>query len=402
LVIALTAGLMISAAAFLLARQATTFFRSEASVSSAQFSSMLGLTRLGADLRRAGFMASPNAQFDPRRCGNMSGWPSGLSQFAAIRIVQGGSTTNSDHTLSTLNGLNPDSIIIGGMFDYTEHYAVQAMFAGGGGWTIVLQNDGAMVRTLLSGQAIADVFKTGRFLRLVDPEGREAYGLITGAALSGANYQVTVDSIPDMPVRDTAGVCGCKLPCVGSLVNPVSRVLYDLRTIDPLAFPQYNGLYSTVVHPEAAKHKGLAQAPRTELIRVELGSDGAVMADTLEVIAEYAVDLKFGITEATPVSGQPPTIVRHPIGSANVYAVANALGAGGHPEDIRAVQVRLSTRVARGDRDVDVPDPANPAVDGVFRFDLGGAAAEPGRRERFARMRSAVTEVQLSNVDVSW
>src|SRR5262245_43117289 len=106
LVIALTAGLMVSAAAFVLARQATTFFRSEASVSSAQFSSMLGLTRLGADLRRAGFMASPNAQFDPRRCGNMGGWPAGLSQFAAIRIVQGGSMTNSDHTLTTLNGLN--------------------------------------------------------------------------------------------------------------------------------------------------------------------------------------------------------------------------------------------------------------------------------------------------------
>jgi hypothetical protein len=336
----------------------------------------------------------------------MVGWPTGLSDLAAIQIEQGGSVVRhgADHALTTANGLDPDAIIIGGAFGTTEHFAVQAMYPAGGGWTIVLQNDGAIVRTQLAGAAIADVFRVGRFLRLVDPEGRQVFGAITGVGNNGTNWEVSVDGTPAVPVRDTQITCGCQLPCVGSLVNPVSRVLYDLRTIDTGVYTQYAGLYGTATHAAAAQHRGMAEPPRTELVRVELDADGAEIPATLEVVAEYAVDLKFGLTEGQiPLANQPPVVVRYPIGDANVYTIGSSNSTGGTPERIRAVQVRLTTRVARGDRDRAIPNPGTPATDGIFRFNLGGPVLPQERqRERFARTRTAITEVELANVDVGW
>jgi hypothetical protein len=397
LVVSLSAGLIIAASAFTLARNATTFFKSEAAIGSAQFSVMLGITRLQADLKRAGFQATPNIGADPMRCGNTAGHPAGLQELGAVRIEEQGSvvTNAADHALSTLNALTPDAIIVGGMFFGTERYRVQRIEAVGGTYNVELQtngSDGAYLRTIAGAatpaEAMDPIFSPGRFLRLVDAEGRESWGVIDAFTTLTTNPTVTLTAVPALPTIATEETCGCTGICVGSTVNPVVRMRYDLRKIDPVKYPQYQGLYDRSTHGLAAYHKGTVEPDRTELIRVELDADDQEVDSTLEVLAEYAVDLKFGLTEAAP--GVPnPTLTRHPIGDADVYVVANSLAGGGTPQRIRTVQVRFSTRAPRRDREVAIPAAAS---GGLFRYSLG-------LNRGFARMRTMTADIQLPNMN---
>ena len=136
------------------------------------------------------------------------------------------------------------------------------------------------------------------------------------------------------------------------------------------------------------KRPRVAEPARTELVRVELDADGAELDDTLEVVAEYAVDLKFGLTSASP--GPTPVVTRYAIGEPEVYEIAAALDAGGTPERIRSLTVRLSTRAAIRDRERGLPAPSE---GGLLRFQLG-----PNPSDGFARMRTLVNEVSLPNL----
>jgi prepilin-type N-terminal cleavage/methylation domain-containing protein len=401
LMVAMLAGIFVAMAAFLLARNASTFFQNEARVTTAQFANLLGMGRLKSDIRRAGFLASPNVVDDPLLCGDPSGWPKGMKEFAALRIDAAGSKIlhPGDHALSSANGLSPDAMIIGGTFATTEYFTIQSLVpGGGGGFTVTLQNDGAMHRTVLAAQdklqALQAIFVAGRFLRVVDNEGRYSFGIINGVSLQGGLARIALATKPAIPVNSTSAHCGCDDMCVGGMVNPVSRVRYDLRRIDPAKFPRYAPLFNKAL-TAGSYHKGEKVAARTELVRVELDAGGTELPDTLEIVAEYAVDLKFGITTAT-VPGPPnqaPKIERYPVGSAKGYAVVKSLQSGGSPERVRSVQVRFSTRSEARDRDVGIPK----ATDGgVFRYGLG-------KNLGFARVRTLTADVHLSNLGgVNW
>ncbi len=392
--ISLAAGLLISAAAFLMARNASRFFQAESGITSAQYQLVMGMSRLQADLRRVSFMTSPNITIDPRLCGNTGGWPGSMQDLAGIYIQDNGSAIRhpADHGLSTFNTLTPDALVIGGVFGTTEQFSVQAINNAAGGMTVFLQEDGAMWRTRQKiadgGYGLADIFRPGRFLRVLDQEGRMGYGIITGVNPANPNPSVTLSNAPALPLRSTTGTCGCEGFCTGAVASPVVRMLYDLRTIDTGIYPQYAGLYARSGHAETAFHRGPNEARRTELVRVELDQAGAEIPASLEVLAEFAVDLKFGITRDTAAAGLPPNLLREPVAGPNVYTTANLLSNGGTPDRIRGVQVRFSTRAHRRDREVGL---APIGLDGgLLRYGLG---ADQG----FVRMRTLVTDVQLPN-----
>ncbi len=404
MLIAMMAGLLIAGAAFLLARNATTFFQAETSITTAQFASMVGMTRMQAELRRAGLQTLDNVQIPPsaggKLCGSTGSWPAGMQELASVQIRQNGSVLDNGDPdgLFALadNQRTPDSLVLGGMAGTTEHFAIQALYNGsGGGWDILLQDDGAMWRTRLAAANPAtmlnDIFVVGRFLRIVDSEGRSSYGVISGITMSGNLWRVSVGAIPAVPTKSTtSGLCGCTPPCVGNLVNPVVRYRYDIRPVDSGTYPQYAGLFAAATHNMQARHKGEVPVARTELVRVELDANDVEINASLEVLAEYAVDLKFGITEAIPggPAATTPTLVRHPIGSAPVYAIAAPLSSNGTPERIRAVQIQLSIRSAKRDRDVGIVGPGG----GLLRFSLG-------QNRGFARMRTLTADVALPNAD---
>lgn len=401
LIVSLTAGLLIAAAAFLLARNASLFFQREAGITTAQFASVVGMTRLQADLRRAAFMSSPRPDLDPLRCGDNSGWPQGLRDLAGVTIVNGGSVADhaGDHALSTLNGLSPDTLVLGGSFSTTEQFAVDVLSAGsGGGLLLQLQENGAMVRTRLSApdattfqDKMSSIFRVGGFIRIVDDEGRYGFGVVSGVDTTGPRVRISVAANPALPTRSSAVVCGCQGFCTGSLVNPISRVRYDLRRIDPAQHPAYAALYRRAGFSNVSSyHRGLPEVARTELVRVELDATGAEIPESLELVSEYAVDLKFGVTAEVPQNPpQPvPVLQRFPVGHATVYDIARPIAAGGTPERIRAVQVRLSVRNADRDRDQNLVLPTPDG--GLFRYNLG---VDRG----FARMRTLIADVSLPN-----
>jgi hypothetical protein len=156
--------------------------------------------------------------------------------------------------------------------------------------------------------------------------------------------------------------------------------------------PEYRPLYAT-----SASAPG--DEKRYELVRVELDSGSNEMAGTVEIVAEYAVDLRFGLTVAT-TGGADPILTEFPIGDTRIYDYA--FDVAGRPttpgpERIRAVRARLTVRSREGDRQsgLAAPDGAPPGT--IFRYAMGAGGGS------FARARALTADIQLANlVSVSW
>ena len=398
----MAAGVIVAAAAFLLSKNATTFFQHEARISSAQLAASLGMTRIAADLQRASFMSSPNIQRNGvGRCGSTAVFPVGLGSLAGIYIEENGSAIAwpGQLTQSADNGLTPDRLIIGGSFSTTEQFPVQFLESSGvGGQSVYLQTDtGAMARVrdaqTKGGDSILTIFAAGRILRVLDPTGRQMYGVIAGTTEVGGNVIVQLEAGTPLQEKEIANDCGWGGLGVGMLANPVSRIRYDVRSM--VGDPVYGALVNPPVTELTAEQKAATgDTGRTELVRTEL--DAFDVALSTELVAEYTVDLKFGLTLATP--GITPTLTRFPIPMASaIYANAgDVIAPASTPERIRAVQVRLSTRTRLADRSTALP--AGP--DGrLSRFRIDPAMPSP----RFARMRTLYADISLPNqAGISW
>ncbi|MSP24285.1 MAG: prepilin-type N-terminal cleavage/methylation domain-containing protein [Myxococcales bacterium] len=405
LMVAMAVGLIVAMAAFTLARNASQLFLQEARISSTRLGAILGLTRLQEDLRRASMQSSPNAKFDQDVCAFSLSWPQGTPKspgagnLAGIYIQQNGSSDRNPGELTTsLNaGLKPDSITISGMLSSSEHYAAAAVEPVAGGYEIFLELNGAYWRSKLAGIDLGRVFTKGRLLRLTDAEGKAGYGEISNFDGMGAKPKITVSGTKlVLPKREKNVICGCEGHCTGSLVSPITRVIYDLREMPAAKYPKYAGIHSTAALGNAAKYyKGPPVPQRTELVREEIDVAGVPVPGTAELVAEFAVDLKFGITVAKP-GGAPdyvPTVTRHAFGTAPVYVQAGLPAGTGHPEHISSVQVRLSTRAPFGDRRVGLAATSN---GGLRRINIGGELP-------FARVSTLTTDVLLPNqAGIDW
>ncbi len=410
--VSLTAGLIISTAAFLMARSATSFFQHEAGITSAQYAVMVGMARLQADIKNASFLGSPNIDVDPLLCGDPAVLPAsagahpGANALAGVHLEADGSfnrETAANQALWALNGLAPDAFTIAGSFDTTEQFsAAQVLPTGGGAYNVVLNfvNDGAAIRTLRraqeGGATFQDIFRAGRLLRVRDKEGRFGLGVISGAPtvdIPNGRVTIPVAGNPSMGKRETHGNCGCTLWCVGAPVSVIARMFYSLRNV--AAFPAYANLAQTAATLGAAGyHRGHPVAvDRTELTRIELDQQGNELPATLQVLAEFAVDLELGASyeDPAPPAGNVPIVLREAVGdTGNVarYVIGGPPGAAGaNPDLIRAIQVRLSTRGHRRDRDVGIPAAGDLHP---YRFNLGA-------NQGFVRMRTLISEMQLPN-----
>ena len=130
------------------------------------------------------------------------------------------------------------------------------------------------------------------------------------------------------------------------------------------------------------------------LMRSWVGSDNVALRPS-EVVAEYAVDLKFAFTAdlGNYVADPPvPNFVSYAFGAAGNATVATGNTAGAQPERIRGVRVRLSTRGAQADREEDLRLEKN---DYTIRYCLE-EECKPGSRQ-WARVRTVTTEVSLPN-----
>ncbi|MFT3767338.1 MAG: prepilin-type cleavage/methylation domain-containing protein [Minicystis sp.] len=405
ILVALSAGILVSMAAFAMSKNATAFFQNEARISSAQLALTLGLNRITADLTRASFLSTPNAKVDPMVCRDPS-WNTaqGLNSLAGVTIAQGAAPVATSQ--AGMNGITPDQLYIGGSLDASETFTVQCLLQGAGGAPALQlqtqQFDGAMARVMASlgpteplQSRLSNIFVAGRYVQILDPAtGYKVFGALATASpvtvVSGV-ATVQLQATPALPMKP-ASPCGLLAPpqCGGGLlVSVVSRVLYDVRSLQGVAGSPYAALVATP--PGVAAQSG--DAGRTELVRVEIDATNNERANSLELVSEYAVDLRLGITAVTTKvvsDNYNPTVKTYEIGDSNIYSIAgDAAGGTSTPQLIRAVQVRLAVRTRAPDRETDLPV----GFDGRrlhYRVLTAG-------RPQYARVRTAYANVSLPN-----
>jgi hypothetical protein len=167
----------------------------------------------------------------------------------------------------------------------------------------------------------------------------------------------------------------------------------------------YKALYSRPMPPPTPPR---GDATRRELVRVEIDSDGNEMADSLELVAEYAIDLKFGLTVvsgfATPATatspGIDPAVIQFPIGDARNYEYTYEPSSSSPvndkaPHRIRSVRARLAVRSREADRAASVSAPTTAPPGTLFRYSIGADAG-------FARVRTLSPTSAPSLASIVW
>jgi prepilin-type N-terminal cleavage/methylation domain-containing protein len=393
LLVAITAGLFVSIAALALARQGSKFFQQEARIAATQFGATLGFERLRADIARAGFMSTPNMRDDPLICDRLdatnAAGPIEMRRLAAVRLI---STTAALNTAQTANGLYPDGITLSGSYSSVEWFPVASVASNANVVTVALQvRTGAVARSGGVNQ-LSNVFQAGRMLRILDSDGRYEYGAINSYAIDADGKPIITLSNTNPPValKGTAGkTCGIVGFGTGMQANIVNIVHYEIQNLQG-APGAYAPLY-------AAAATAPGDESRLELVRYEMDSAGAMVAGTLELVAEYAVDLRFGlsaVTNAYGATGVDPIITQFAIGAAQAYAWADDITATPTtlPQRIRSVRVRMAVRSREGDR----PAALDGGAGGLFRYAMPGGVS-------FARVRTVTADIALPNLTpVTW
>lgn len=394
--VAITAGLFVAVAAFALAKQGSRFFQQEARVANAQFSATLGFDRLRADIARAGFLTTANVQRDRSVCGTTAGWPVGMTGLAALRIT---AATPAD-AQDSANGLSPDQLTMSGSYASPETFPVRAVLAENAKFQVYLQaTAGAVVRSDgIDGGTLAQVFRAGRMLRVLDATGHYGFGAIESYAINAAGQAViNLRAIPAITFRRPGTTCGVEGLGVGMQANVVNWIRYEIRDLQKSPPVAYKSLYAT-----SATAPG--DQTRRELVRVELDYEGKEMADSLELVAEYAIDLKFGLTVVSgfkTADNLDPSVIQFPIGDPRNYEYTYEPSSSSPvndkaPHRIRAVRARLAVRSREADRAESISPPSSAPAGAIFRYGLPGDGG-------YARARTLVADINLPNLaNITW
>jgi hypothetical protein len=267
-------------------------------------------------------------------------------------------------------------------------------------WRVYLQpNSGSMARLgyrTTGGQSdedraalLATVFAPGRVLRIIDKKGSHHYGIIgsVGVAESDADRAPFIQLTSEVGlVQDSVNsTCGLQGLNRGAVVNVVNFVRYRLERLDGNS--NYDPIYENAA-------PGSFEDTRTELVRTEMQPDGVTpFADTEELVAEYAVDLKFGATALTQTA--PRALDRVLEDDDGLAAITGLPTLGSNPHLVRTVHARLAVRSREGDRGGDVPSSIAPSgvgpEVGMYRVPLDEGSAP------FARVRTLQADIALRN-----
>ncbi len=367
LIVALSAGLAVAGAAYMLSKASLNAFEAEARLSQAQFGATMGLNRLVGDLQRAAFMSNPNAQSitSGHVCG---GSTQGPYFIRSVLVDKGGGSlpgvgvTRVPNAAATYNVIAPDSIYITGNMSSDEQFE----FSSIQGTTVYMTlHDGAMQRTMLAnatgGLSVKSLFLPGRYVRLVDSTGEEGYAHVTVATCLGGSGNCDVPDFTTMTLTLDAApfsngmVCGDWIS--GGLINPVNIIQYWVGA--PAAADHLAPAAAALLAPQASAQTG--DANRTELIRTELTDVGAGSPQQLvalnpagfyasDVVAEYAIDFNISATFRT---GTAPDFTGLTHLDGDDSSVVSNFGSTA-AESFVGMGVRLSVRARAPDRDAGI------------------------------------------------
>lgn len=425
LMVSLVAGLIVTIAVVGLARAATTTFFEAARIATVESTVRNASERLRQDLARSSYMSTGNIRLARESPGVPLGHkiavinpsaPIGfggsryttLNDLQGIHIVVGGSgnfpipDAGSAGTLalSVNNGLNPDAVILAGNYTTDDSYSGVYKAVGGGQIVLNAAGDAAVRRLLgsvvpLSGLQAAFTPVPGRLFsaRVVDSRGCQHYVVVTTVNVVAGDGIITLanDSGANAAVLDAgAGTCGTK-PDEPVTINPVQRVRWYIgANADPAFTP--------ALDPTAGIE---LPANKFNLYRdfLDAADPPLPILPMRQIVAEYAADLKFGITVADAVNAlqvfEMDTDAGGGSGTIDSWTQnASATTAGQPaPQRVRSVRFRIATRAAIPDRRNSISVPADAPY--LTRYCI--EALPPATCGNFARVRTIVSEVALLN-----
>jgi hypothetical protein len=380
LMVALSGGLFLSMVVFALARDTTRFYQREGRVASATLAGIVGFERLKADIERAGYLSTPNIVTDPLNRTPLGSAPVAVQTLAAVRISPDSPSLTANAAFALNAGAGqpsaPDSILLSGSYAATDEFIVAE---ASDGQTITLQTqNGPMARlgylatsNATEQKALLDnVFgPPGQILRYRNTKTGMLFFGVVSTITGGAKPVITLAT--PMPLMSggvaTSGVNGYGNGDSINIVNLVRYRVMDLRTSAQGA--AWAPLFT-------ASQGATGETSRTELVRDQLAADGVtVVANTTELVAEYAVSLEFAVMGQI-AAGNPTLALSVPTDS------TFATYTGTRPQGIRSVRVRLGVRSREPDRSAGI-------AGGLYRFKVSAT--------EWARVRTFQADVALPN-----
>lgn len=427
LMVSLVAGLIVTIAVVGLARAATTTFFEAARIASVEATVRTASERLRQDLLRASYMSTGNIRLardgaggvpmshkiavaNPSAVGGFGGSRyNALNDLQGVRIIVGGSGTfpianagtAGPNALSLNNVLNPDAAILGGNFTTDDSYQGTFSTTGGscpGGQMVTLNSlADAAVRRLVSGvsplastQAAFTPVPGRKFAaRVVDARGCQHYVVVCAVTATAAGAVINLEqdtaSGPAL-LPGTATNCGAR-DTEPVTINPVQRVRWYIG-------PNTDTLLAPATDVEAAGNK-------FNMYRdfLDAADPPAPIVPMRQIVAEYAADLKFGITVADATNAlqvfEMDTDLGGGSGAIDTWTQTASTTTAGQPgpQRVRSVRFRIATRAAIADRTAGLLVP--PGAPYLTRYCI---EAQPvATCKKFARVRTVVSEVALMN-----
>jgi hypothetical protein len=433
LTVALVAGLIVALGIVGLSREATRTFHEEVRSSAAEATLRTAIDRLRADLQRAGYMSAANIMatdphiahaFNQNNVFTIGAAMNGIRRLAGIHLLPSGSLA-ATLALSQLQvpALSPDAIEIGGNMTSSEQFEVQTLGpspASANCTRLTLSaNSPALFRVMAIGAPASqsaelnNMFQpdgAGQFIvRLVDDTGRAQFlatcvGTPTAGIATGTGWvDVATDTATTPVLTPTAtntlgGVTAT--PGGAAYVNPVQIVRWEI--VNSAAEPaQYQNALDSV-----SLQAGVQDPNKFDLVRSFVNAGGTRIDATMEVVAEYAVDLNFAFSVENGTATAPAILTFSFDDSVNnqVWAgdVSTNLLPTNRPQRIRVVRARVVTRTAQADRTVNVGLTNIASTGGasqafLYRYCLLDPCTTQDDTLRWARTRTITTEVSLPN-----
>ncbi|MGH7437242.1 MAG: PilW family protein [Polyangiaceae bacterium] len=453
LTVALVAGLLVAMSVATLSHEATATFNEEVRISAAEATLRTAADRLRADLQRAAYMSTPNIEMDPsvaRPFGQATPFLANPTQvLQSILYTPGTSTVNGAAlVLDAKNGISPASVDISGNLSSVDAFEVQTKNQVGACCQVLLAASSPSIYRLLNanGAGVPDPNADAELQNIFAPAPPVGTAAVTNAQF-WVRYTDTV-----------TGKSEYILTCSAATANRIAGVITTGTTVQPYVFldrcpltgaqtqqtitngntggtatvnPVVTARWQIVAPGAAAANGGppaqdiaaLDNSPmvagadpnKYDLVRSLVDGNGNLLAQTTEIIAEYAVglDLAFTVDNQAGTSGANPALQAYdfadPLNTANAASVSTLLnapvgGGGGSkdPQRIRAVKFMIQTRAAIPDRTASIPV-ATGAGSGTFlyRYCMNPAGCA-GNALQWARVRTIVSEVALTNQQQSF
>jgi type II secretory pathway pseudopilin PulG len=446
LTVALVAGLAVVLGLMTLSREASRTFNEEVRSTASEASLRTANDRLRADLARAGFMSTGNIQMDPRVCLPLGATmatvlpqpPAAIGTLQSILLVNGGSVAANGIALSSSQNpaVSPDVILIAGNMTTAEQLPVLSQAPAPSGnctrltispvspalyriapTTMTLANQSAELAN-----AFQPVASKSFIVRLVDETGAAQFleTCTTETTVAGfdANNMPYVDIDAATPIYtplSTKTKCGVGNISSGHVyVNPVQVVRWEIvqaSVAEATNAAQYSGALGNL-----STAYGTIDPNKYDLVRSYADITSATIPAppiyaSMEVVAEYAVDLDFAFTvdSGTAIAPSPQTFAFEDDTDNNLWTgtVSTTVGTS-KPQRLRETRFRIVTRTAQGDRTVNVAvsSPANyTKQEYMYRYCINPTAcalATPNGTFCWARARTVTGETSFPNLETDY